>query len=100
MKIVMVRYRVKPLFVEQNKALIRGVFQELDRVHPSALRYAAFQMPDETQFVHIAATTEAVNPVTALRAFKAFTGSINDRCDEPPHSVELRLMGNYALVGE
>ena len=33
-----------------------------------------------------------------LAAFKAFVGNIEERCDEPPVTSELTLVGSYAVL--
>ena len=53
MKRVMVRYRVKPDQVEANEALVRAVFEELERERPGGFGYATFKLDDGVSFVHI-----------------------------------------------
>lgn len=102
MKTVLVRYRVKPDHVEENKALVREVFAELKRTQPDGLRYASFLMPDGVSFVHVAATAEGQteNPLTGVPAFQRFVADIKARCDEPPAPTELETVGNYRLLSE
>jgi hypothetical protein len=101
MKQVMVRYRVKPGRVEENEALVRAVYDELQRTQPAGLRYATFQLEDGRSFVHIASveTDDGRNPLSDVTAFKEFTANARDRCDEPPVTSELREIGSFNLFG-
>jgi hypothetical protein len=101
MKQVMVRYRVKPGRVEENEALVRAVYDELQRTQPAGLRYATFQLEDGRSFVHIASveTGDGRNPLSDVTAFKEFTANARDRCDEPPVTSELREIGSFNLFG-
>lgn len=76
MKRVMIRYRVKPDRVEENEALVRGVYEELQSV--------------ETEDGH--------NPLLALPAFAEFQKDIGDRCEEPAIVTELDEVGSYRLL--
>jgi hypothetical protein len=97
MRRVIVRYRVTPERVAENEALIKQVFEQLERERPAGVRYATFKLDDGVTFFHIASTqsTDNGNPLTALSAFKAFTANINARCEDPPVSVRLNEVGSY-----
>jgi L-rhamnose mutarotase len=97
MKRVMVRYKVKADKVEENKQLIRAVFEELKAKQPAGIRYASFILPDGVSFVHIASieTTDGSNPLGMTDAFKSFQKEIKDRCEEPPVAVDLAELGSY-----
>jgi L-rhamnose mutarotase len=97
MKRVMVRYKVKADKAEENKQLIRAVFEELKAKQPAGIRYATFVFPDAVSFVHIAfiETTDGSNPLTMTNAFKAFQQNIKDRCEEPPVAMDLNEVGSF-----
>jgi hypothetical protein len=97
---VIVRYKVKPDRAEENKALVRAVYDELGAAEPSGLRYATFVLDDGVSFVHIAATEGEENPLTETAAFKAFQKDIKDRCDEPPVVSPLNEVGSYRFFGD
>jgi hypothetical protein len=101
MKQVMVRYKVKPDRVDENEALVRAVYDELQRTQPAGLRYATFQLEDGRSFVHIASveTDDGRNPLSDVTAFKEFTANARDRCDEPPVTSKLREIGSFNLFG-
>jgi hypothetical protein len=100
MKLVMVRYTVKPESVEENVKLVTAVYEELSRSLPSGLRYATFQAPDGITFVHLAwvEPDQERHPLTSLASFQRFTAAIGDRCAELPVSVDLDAVGSYRFL--
>jgi hypothetical protein len=101
MKPTMVRYRVKADRAEENERFIARVFEQLRRDAPAGLRYASFKLPDGVTFVHLVSADDEAGRVALreLPAFKAFTASIRERCDEPPASTELNEVGSYRFFG-
>ena len=101
MKRVMVRYKVKAGRSEENRALVRAVYEELRRTAPAGLRYATLEGPDGVSFVHLASieTTDGANPLTQLSAFQAFSADIKERCEEPPQVVDLTEVDSYRFFG-
>jgi len=97
MKRVMVRYKVKADKAEENKQLIRAVFEELKAKQPAGIRYATFVFPDAVSFVHIAfiETADGSNPLSMTNAFKTFQQDIKDRCEEPPVAIDLNEVGSF-----
>ena len=97
MKRVMVRYRVRPDRVAENERYIGQVFEELERGRPAGLRYASFKLDDGVSFVHIVSQEreDGANPLAALPAFKAFTATIAERCDQAPVVMPLSVVGAY-----
>jgi hypothetical protein len=95
----MVRYKVKPERAAENEALVRAVYDELERTEPGGLHYATFQLGDGVSFVHIASTETAdgTNPLSQVEAFRQFQEHIQDRCDEAPVVTELREIGSFRL---
>lgn len=94
---VMVQYRVKPGRGDENHRYIRAVFDELEASAPSGVRYASFVAADGVSFVHVASieTDDGSNPLAALAAFREFTSKIGERCEVPPATTELLLVGAY-----
>ena len=101
MKRVMVRYRVRPDCVEENERYIGRVFEQLERDRPAGLRYASFKLDDRVTFVHLVSidAPDGVNPLGALPAFKAFTSSVEARCDQRPVVAQLSEVGSYRFFG-
>ena len=98
MREVLVRYKVKPDRVAENKELVRAVYEELETAGPSDFHYATFLLDDGVSFVHIAYHGDG-NPLPTLPAFQRFLENIADRCDEPPVSTELSRVGSYRFAG-
>jgi hypothetical protein len=92
---VMVRYKVKPDRAEENEALVRAVYDELQRTAPAGLEYATFVLEDGVSFVHMATHDGDDNPLTRVAAFQRFQEHIRDRCEEPPVVSRPREVGSY-----
>ena len=102
MKRVMVRYKVKADRAAENENYITKVFEQLKSENPPGLHYASFKLDDGVSFVHIASidSADGSNPLGELSAFKAFTGQIKDRCEEPPVASNLNEVGSYRFYGQ
>jgi hypothetical protein len=96
---VIVRYRVKSDRAAENETYVGEVFAALQRERPEGIRYATFKLDDGVSFLHLASieTPDGTNPLLALEAFKRFSSTIRERCDEPPVVTELRRIGSYRL---
>lgn len=99
MKRIMVRYKVKADRAGENEALVRKVFDSLNRDSPDGIRYITFKLDDGVSFVHVASieTDDGSNPLGRLEAFKAFQAEIKDRCEEPPVATPLTEIGSYGF---
>jgi len=97
----MVSYKLKGEWVAENEGLVAAVFESLKQARPDGLRYATFRLGDGVSFMHIVSHEEAdgVDALTALPSFRAFTADIKDRCEVPPHRVELKEIGSYGFFG-
>ena len=92
-----VRYRVKPQFVDLNVELVQAVYEELREADPPGFRYATFQLDDEVSFVHVAISESDPPPLPGLEAFRRFQRGIAERCDEPPVVSEAREVGSFRV---
>jgi hypothetical protein len=94
---ILVQYRVKAERAAENEALIGRVFAALVRDQPDGIRYVSFKAADGVSFTHLALieTDDGRNPLLALEAFTAFARTIRDRCETPPHTTELAVVGSY-----
>ena len=101
MKRVMVRYKVKADRAGENQQLIENVFDALQKLSPSGIRYASFKLEDGVSFVHVASieTEDGSNPLAELEAFDTFVEAIEDRCEEPPVVTPLTEIGSYRFFG-
>jgi hypothetical protein len=95
----LIRYLLKPECVAENERLSAAVFEELRKVAPPGLRYAAFRLDDGVTCVHLVAheIDGAPNELTALASFKAFSAGVKERCDKPPVRSELTEIGSYRM---
>lgn len=100
MATIVVRYKVKPDRVDENRALIEAVFAELAATDPGGIHYESLQLEDGVSFVHIAsiATDDGHNPLGAITAFGEFTRDIGERCTEPPAAVTATVLGSYGVT--
>jgi hypothetical protein len=100
MRCVMVRYRVKPDRAAENEALVRAVYDELQRTNPPGFRYATFKLDDGVSFVHLSVTEneDGRNPLADVAAFKEFQRGIGERCDVAPAVTALREIGSFGFV--
>jgi hypothetical protein len=99
MKRVMVSYKVKPEAVAENEALVRAVYEELQRARPEDMRYATFKLDDGVTFVHLH-SRGGEHAVTDFASFKAFQQGLAERCDESPVNRELTEIGSYRFDTE
>jgi hypothetical protein len=97
MRKVIVRYKVKSERVAEHEALIRAVFEDLNRTRPEGFRYGAYRQADGVSFVHVAFIAGAENPLDACAPFQAFVAGIKDRCDEPPVTAALEEVAAFGL---
>ena len=97
MRRVMVRYKVKPDRAGENEALVRAVYEELQRTRPAGLHYATFALDDGVSFVHLSSieTEDGRNPLADVEAFARFQEGIGDRCEEAPAVAQLREIGSF-----
>jgi hypothetical protein len=97
MRRVMVRYKVKPDRAAENEALVRAVYEELQRTQPAGLHYATFALDDGVSFVHLSSieTEDGRNPLSEVEAFARFQEGIGDRCEEAPAVAQLREIGSF-----
>jgi hypothetical protein len=94
----MVRYKVRPDRADENEALVRAVYEQLDRERPEGLHYATFKLPDGVSFMHVVFETDEPGRIlNDVGAFKAFVADIESRCEEPPVATELTVVGSYAF---
>ena len=101
MKRMMVRYRVKPDSVAENRRFVEAVYAEMSATRPDGIRYATFLLEDGVTFVHLFSNERAdgKNPLAEMAAFKAFQAGLPDRCIEGPTPVNMEEVGSYRMLG-
>jgi len=95
MSAVIVRYKVKPEFAEENTQLVKAVFAELQEKSASGFHYAALLADDGLTFFHVASVENSENPLFECAAFEAFRKDINHRCQEVPEPIQLSEVDSY-----
>ena len=95
----MVRYKVRPDRADENVALVKAVYERLDRERPEGLHYATFRLPDGVSFMHVVVDSDQPGRILGeLASFKAFQKDIEGRCEEPPVATEITLVGSYGIT--
>jgi hypothetical protein len=95
----MVRYKVRPDRADENETLVKAVYEQLDRDRPEGLHYATFRLPDGVSFMHVVFESDQPGRILGeVEAFRAFVTDIASRCDEPPVTTELTLVGAYRVA--
>jgi hypothetical protein len=98
---ILVRYNVKPEYIERNRELARSFLRELSDAQLTN-RYAVFTLADGASFVHLHLFASDVEErrFTQLIAFRTFEKDLVERCAERPVVVKLEEVGSYGLSGE
>ena len=100
MKTTLIRYRTHAERADDNEALIKAVFAQLEAQRLPGVHYATLRLADATFYHLVAVESEpSRGGLVELPAFKAFQAGIRDRCAEAPVSSEVQLVGNYRMLG-
>ncbi len=91
---VMIRYRVKIEYLQRNLDELRAVYEELESIQPGWLDYSTYQLEDMVSFVSFVVVDDPAR-LAQLPAFRAYRSSLEQRCDEPPVTTELRQVGAF-----
>jgi hypothetical protein len=100
MKRNLIRYRTSQDRAEENEALIKDVFEELQAKTPSGIRYLALNL-GEGRFVHFVETDEnEAGPLSQLESFKTFQRGLKDRQIEPTAATNAAIIGDYRMLAK
>lgn len=90
-RVTVVRYTAKPEYADENEALARAVFVELEESKPEGVSYAIFR--DGCAFLHVFVNARAdeADVLTQLPAFRAYQARISERCENPPDVQRSRM---------
>ena len=90
MNAVKVEYKVRPEFVDQNKANIRRVMAALRSNPIEGLKYVAFIRDDDQTFIHLNITKDETTlaEFTEMAEFKAFQKELRESDPVSPPSPE------------
>ena len=98
MKHRLVRYKAKPEAVAENRRLVEAVFEALRATASEDVSYMVIELGDGS-FVHLKSdAAEGAFELGELSAFQTFRRGIGERCEEPPQSHEVRLVGSYRMA--
>jgi hypothetical protein len=98
MKHKLVRYKVKPEAVAENRHLVEAVFEALQARAPEDVSYMVIELGDGS-FVHLKTDlVEGAFELGELPAFQAFRHGIGERCEELPQSSEASIVGRYRIA--
>ena len=95
MKAVKVQYKVKPEYVDQNKANIRKVMKAIRSNPILGMQYASFTLDDGLTFVHInmAKDQETMSKLGEVKEFEEFRMALKaSEPVSPPQSENLSLV--------
>ncbi len=90
-RVTLVRYETKPERAEENEALSRAVFAELDTTQPPNVAYALFRNGDAFLHLFVNFADDSSDAVTELPAFKRFQKDATERWSVPAEPVRLRV---------
>jgi hypothetical protein len=102
MRTAVVRYRVLPEAAAINEALIRKIFEQLEREKLAGLRYQVFKLDDGVSFVHVVSSNTQRpedSPLPKLEAFRNFVAELRSRCEERPVNMQAQPVGAYDSLG-
>jgi ABC-type uncharacterized transport system ATPase component len=96
-----IRYSVKDASLEENRALIAKVFDELNQSTPPALQYLALELEDG-EFIHVVGMPDgdSTSPLPRLAAFRAFTEGHAERRSAPVMRSPAKVVGNYRMLAD
>jgi hypothetical protein len=96
MQTTIVRYKVKPEFVEENEKLVRAVYDQIRQKSPDEFSYSTVKLEDGLSFIHWANfSEEGKSFLSGLSAFKEFQAGIRERCQEMPVVSHGIFIGSY-----
>ena len=97
MQYALIRYGVKETSVDENRAQVEKVFEELHRTSPEGFCYLVLELEDG-EFVHFVGDEAGANPLPKLAAFKAFTENHPERRSTPFSRKAARIVGDYRMI--
>jgi hypothetical protein len=90
-----VRYRLKPEYVEPSRLQGAGLYLELAADGPMWLRQASFEVDDNGGVLTLVQLERDPSALRDLEPFQRHRGGLAERCAEPPTTTPVRLLGAY-----
>ena len=94
-----VRYKVKPESIGENRQLVEALYAELREHNDQHVRFLTLLVGDGT-FVHVSIVDEGAPGVSDLRAFATYHEKLGERVVEGPIAGEATIVGDYRVLGE
>ncbi len=97
MKIIRVIYTVRPEYVEQNKANIRQVMDDLKALGNPNTKYASYLEEDGVTFMHFAQypDEETAKLLSEIPSFAKFRSELKEsKPVSPPKAMNMSLVGS------
>jgi hypothetical protein len=92
-----VRYRLKPEYIERSRLEGAGLYSELAADGPTWLRQASFEVDDDGGVLTLVQLERDPSALRDLEPFQRHRGDLAERCAEPPTTTPVRLLGAYRL---
>ena len=92
-----VRYRLKPEYIERSRLEGAGLYSELAATGPAWLRQASFELDDNGGVLTLVQLERDPSALRDLEPFQRHRGGLDERCAEPPTTTPVRLLGAYRL---
>jgi hypothetical protein len=94
---VIVRYRLKPEYIERSGLQAGELYSELAADGPAWLRQASFELDDNGGVLALVQLERDPSALRDLEPFQRHRGGLAERCAEPPTTTRVRLLGAYRL---
>jgi hypothetical protein len=93
----LVRYRLKPEHIEHSRLRAAELYAELAANGPAWLRQASFAMDDNGGVLTVVQLDRDPSALRALEPFQRHRAGLAERCQAPPTTTTMRLLGAYRL---
>ena len=92
-----VRYRLKPEFLEPSRQQAAGLYAELTAHGPEWLRQASFEVDDNGGVLTVVELERHPSALRGVEVFQRHRAGLAERCSELPTTTTVRLLGAYRL---
>jgi hypothetical protein len=92
-----VRYRFKPEYIEGSRLGAAEMYAELAADGPTWLRQASFEVDDNGGVLTLVQLDRDPSALRALKPFQRHRAGLAERCQEPPITTTVRLLGDYRV---
>ena len=98
-RVTMVRYTTKPDRSDENEALTRAVFVELESKEYQPFSYAVFRNGDDFLHLFLNFAEDDASGLTELASFKRFSETGAERWIAPPETIRvgMELAASYGF---